>query len=254
MSENVNEELIIQYQQTKDDSLKVKLVEKYGYIVKTIVRQMQSAYVRDKDIEDIVSEGFCAMLKAFDTYDADKNVKFETYVSIRVRGAAIDYLRKLDWTPRRVKKNEKLLDKAHSEMFTILGRHPTEEELAGHMGITIEELRKMTLEVDKGNVISLNEMLYETEQTSIGEEIFSDNNIYNPEKSLEKKELYDIMYTAIQELSEREKTIISLYYNKNLKIREIAYVLNISEARVSQISTNAIRKLRCRLAKYRETE
>lgn len=254
MSENVQDELIIEYQQTKDDSLKAKLVEKYGYIVKTIVRQMQSVYVRDKDVEDIVSEGFCAMLKAFDTYDPKKNVKFETYVSIRVRGAAIDYLRKLDWTPRRVKKNEKLIDRAHAELFTKLGHHPTEEQIAEYMGVTLEQYRKMTLEVQKGNVISLNEMLYENEQMSMEKENFSDNNSFNPEKRLEKKELYDIMYTAVQELSERERTVISLYYNKNLKIREIAYVLNISEARVSQISTNALRKLKCKLAKYRDAE
>lgn len=254
MSENVHDELIMKYKETGDDALKAKLVEKYGYIVKTIVRQMQSAYVRDRDVEDIVSEGFCAMLKAFDTYDPEKNVKFETYVSIRVRGAAIDYLRKQDWTPRRVKKNEKLIDRAHSELFLKLGHHPTEEQLAEYMGITVEALRKMTVEVQKGNVVSLNEMLYENEQMSIGMGNFSDNNSYNPEKRLEKKELYDIMNTAVQELSERERTVISLYYNKNLKIKEIAYVLNISEARVSQISTNAIRKLRCKISKYRESD
>lgn len=252
MSENVQNELIIQYQRTKDNSLKAALVEKYGYIVKTIVRQMQSVYIKNSDIEDIVSEGFCALIKAFDTFDADKNVKFETYVSIRVRGAVIDYLRKLDWTPRRVKKNEKLIDKAHSELFTQLGTHPTEEQLAQYMGVSIEEYRKMLSEVQKSNVISLNEMLYENEQMAVNNEIFLDNNSSNPEKRLEKKELYDIIYTAVQELSERERTIISLYYNKNLKIREIAYVLNISEARVSQISTNALRKLRCKLSKYRE--
>ncbi len=252
MSENVQNELIIEYQTTQNEALKAKLVEKYGYIVKTIVRQMQSVYISDRDVEDIVSEGFYAMIKAFDTFDAEKNVKFETYVSIRVRGAIIDYLRKQDWMPRRVKKNEKLIDKAHSELFTILGNHPTEEQIAQHMGITIEEYRKISVEVQRSNVVSLNEMIYETEQSSTGEEIFSDNNSFNPEKCLEKKELYDIMYTAVQELSDREKTIISLYYNKNLKIKEIAYVLNISEARVSQISTNALRKLRCKLSKYRE--
>lgn len=252
MSENAQNELIIQYQQTKDNSLKAALVEKYGYIVKTIVRQMQSVYIKNSDVEDIVSEGFCALIKAFDTFDAGKNVKFETYVSIRVRGAVIDYLRKLDWTPRRVKKNEKLIDKAHSELFTQLGTHPTEEQLAQYMGVSIEEYRKMLSEVQKSNVISLNEMLYENEQTAVNNEIFLDNNSSNPEKRLEKKELYGIIYTAVQELSERERTIISLYYNKNLKIREIAYVLNISEARVSQISTNALRKLRCKLSKYHE--
>ena len=252
MSENIANELIIQYQNTKDDSLKVKLIEKYGYIVKTIVRQMQSVYVKDTDVEDLVSEGFYAMIKAFDTFDAQKNVKFETYVSIRVRGAVIDYLRKQDWMPRRVKKNEKLIDKASSELFTMLGTHPTEEQIANHMGISLEEYRKISAEVQKSNVISLNEMIYETEQYAVGEEIFSDNNSYNPEKCLEKKEVYDIMYTAVQELSDRERTVISLYYNKNLKLKEIAYVLNISEARVSQISSNALRKLKCKLSQYRQ--
>lgn len=243
-------EMVIEYQQSKDLDLKAEMVVKYSYIVKTIAFQIQGAYINGIDIDDIVSEGFYALIGAFDTFDYTKNVKFETYASLRIRGGMIDYLRKQDWTPRRVKKNAKLIESAQSELYRKLGKHPSEEQIAQHLGWDMREYFKNVQEVQHSSILSLNMLVCESETKSIQDDVRSEDIDSSPEASLERTELYNTMYKAVEGLSEREQLVISLYYNKNLKLKEIAYVLNVSEPRVSQIHSSAIRKLKYKMTEY----
>lgn len=251
LEDKTNEELLSEYKINNDEAVKQLLVVRYVYIVKMIAMQMRGVYLSFAQLDDIVNEGVIALIHAIDKFDPDKNVKFETFISKRIRGLIIDLARKQDWVPRNVKKSAKSIDSAANILFDKLGRYPTDREIADYLHISIEKYWSDMGNTNLFNMLSLDSLIEETgtnEQKRF--QLLNTNPDNIPEQILQTNENEKVLEEALSCLRKNEQLVISLYYRKELNMKEIASVLEISEPRVSQIHANAIRKLRIHMERY----
>lgn len=248
-SDMSNEELLKEYKDTNDISTKHELVLRYSYVIRTIALQMRNVYLNFTQIDDIISEGVIMLMNVIEKFEFSKNVKFETYLSIRIRGMIVDIARKQDWVPRSVRKVSKTIEKATADLFISLSRYPTEAEIADELGISIEKLREISSKTNLFNVISLESLLDDAQNNGTKTQILNNNASYMPEQHLQNMEVNETLEKAISLLKENEQIVVSLYYKEELSMREIADVLHVTQTRVSQIHANAIRKLKVYLEK-----
>ncbi|NLJ31989.1 MAG: FliA/WhiG family RNA polymerase sigma factor [Clostridiales bacterium] len=238
-----------QYLADRDVSVRNSLVVEYGYLVKCIALKTVGRYQHFNSMEDIVNEGLIALLDAVEKFDPDKQVKFETFASIKIRGAMIDFIRRQDCFPRRLKRMAKDLSDAENLLSHRLGRSPTDKELADFLNVSLVEYEKMQAETCALNMLSFEEMIYEKGVENIESSLTSEQ-IQGPEQFVSEKELRDVLAQNVDLLNDNEKIVISLYYREQLKIKEISGVMGISDSRVSQIHSNALRKLKKSLSEY----
>lgn len=251
-AEKASETLWEQYKESNTLALRNELVLKYSYIVNCIVAKMRSMCRGEHEVGDLVNQGFIALIDAVERYDPTRGSKFESFASIKINGAIIDYVRKHDMIPRRVRKAGRDIENAHSYLWTELLREPTEQEMADYLGKTEKEYRKEVTEVFNANVIYFDELIYNDDvNTAQVGSIVDENLITQPETYLNEKEFRQELAKAIDSLSEKERTVISLYYYENLKLKEISYVLDVSESRTCQIHISAIGKLKEYMKKNR---
>jgi len=238
-----NEELFRSYRVTGDIAIKQELVLRYLYIVRSVAMQMRGVYSHFTQLEDIVSEGVLVLMTAIDKFDIEKKIKFESFISKRVRGLVIDIVRKHDWVPRSIRKMAKDIDKATTVLFTQLGRMPTNEEIAMLLHMPLE---KYLEELGKTNVMSVVSFELLLEEGSGGKvrQVLNTNPETIPECRLDQMEVEVEIKTGLQKLREKEQLVVSLHYVQELSMKEIATILGVSEPRVSQIHANALRKLR----------
>ncbi|MFU0831595.1 MAG: FliA/WhiG family RNA polymerase sigma factor [Oscillospiraceae bacterium] len=243
------QELWARYSRDGDVETRNELIRQYSYLVRCIAIKIVGRYQYFNYLDDIISEGLIALMDAIAKFDRMKNVKFETFASIKIRGAMIDYIRRQDCFPRRLKKIAKAINEADEILNQRLGRSPTEQEIADYMNISLPEYEKMLAETCSMNMLSFEELVYEK-----GVEHFalrsSSECIEGPEQAMAEKELRSMLEKDIEKLAEKEKLVISLYYKEQLKIKEISAVMGISESRVSQIHSSALRKLKKSLENY----
>lgn len=232
-----------QYNDTRDAGIKQFLTEKYVYLVKLVAGRLGIYLNQYIDLDDLVGYGILGLIDAIDKFDLDKNVKFETYASLRIRGAILDAIRKLDWIPRTLRKKQKELDKAYTELEFELGRQPEESEVAKHLGITVNEYNNLLKEVNISTLVSIDEYTYQFE-------LIKDSKAEMPDTYVEEKEIKDMLSALIEALPEREKQVIFLYYFEEFTLKEISHVLEVSESRISQMHTKAVSRLRAKLEKY----
>ncbi len=248
LEELTNEELFLYYKKTGDQSLKWPLVLRYTNLVKSIALQVRGVYNSFAQVDDVINEGLIVLLSAVDKFDPEKGIKFETFASKRVRGAIIDLARKQDWIPRSVRRRSREIDDASCELFSQLGRMPNDQEMAERLGVTVEkyvdDLSGMTL----SSVMSL-EMVFEDREPQVGG-LPGVLEPERPEDNLLQGELFETLVNSIEKLSEKEQQVLSLYYHKNLNMKEISQVMSISTPRVSQIHTRAVQKLRVLMEGY----
>ena len=244
------QDLLRLYKETGDESLKWPLVLRYEGLIKNAAMQIRGVYSSFAQIDDIINEGILTLLGAIDKFDPDKGVKFETYVSKRIRGMVIDLARKQDWIPRNVRKRAREIDTASAELATTLGRTPTDEEIAGYLGITQERYQKDTANIALSNVLSLDMLMDTREPSGYPMEIPSGDTQSQPELMLQEREMQRALAQGIASLRENEQIVLSLYYERNLHLKEIAQVMELSEPRISQIHTRAIQKLRTYMEQY----
>ena len=235
--------LFEQYNITKDIELRNEIVLRYMDVVKYVAVSTRGIYCKYAETEDIVNEGVLALIKAVESYDLQRGIKFETYASIKVKGAIIDFVRKQDWVPRPVRHFAHLLDQAYNELYSKLDRHPTNQEIADHMGISKEKLLRSMADLAGTVTLSFEELLYEDNFESCEGGETADQEMY-------EKELKDTLAAAINELKPREKQVISLYYYEKLKFGEIAKVLGVTESRICQIHSKAMLLLKRKLQDY----
>lgn len=239
-------ELWQQYYATRDIHVRNQIIEKYSYLVKIIALKLRGVYQQYGDVDDIVNEGIIALMDVVEKYDITKNTKFETYASIRIKGSIIDYVRKQDWIPRKVKSDYKNIKEAEDKLTNSLGRQPKDEEIAKYLKMDMKEYNQIVNNAFGTSILSFEELLggsnlVETE-LNIGYDL--------PEEEIETKELYKVLVDSVHKLGEKEKLVISLYYKEDLKLKEIADILNISNSRVSQIHTSALQKLEKSIRDY----
>ena len=236
--------LFEEYRRHPSDELKWEIVMRHAGIVRNIALQIQGVYCTFAQLDDIINEGLITMAKAVDKYDPSIG-KFETYVAKRIRGMIIDLARQQDWVPRPVRRRAKEIERANSELYNQLGRFPTEQEVAKHLGISEEEYQDAMANSSMYSVVSLEETLEGYEQLTGPEQTASE---LLPEASLERTELLDELTEAISSLRQNEQIVLSLYYQKDMKMKDIADILGVSHARASQIHTRAIQKLKVLMA------
>jgi RNA polymerase sigma factor for flagellar operon FliA len=238
------QELLLLYKETGDENLKWPLVMRYEGLIKNVALQIRGIYSSFAQIDDIISEGILTLLSAVDKYDPSKGVKFETYISKRIRGMVIDLARKQDWMPRNVRLRAKEIDSAISDLSTELGRYPTNEEVAERLGVSVERYQKDAANVSLSNVLSLDVLLGAGDTDGYQIEVASSDDHSQPELALQEKELQEVLAQGISQLRKNEQIVLSLYYEHNLHLREIAQILDLSEPRISQIHSKALQKLR----------
>jgi RNA polymerase sigma factor for flagellar operon FliA len=254
LEELTEEELWVKYRKTKDPKIREAFIKQYAPLVKYVAGKVAVGMPHNVEFDDLVGFGVFGLLDAIDKFDPNKNVKFKTYAVTRIRGAIFDELRSIDWVPRSVRQKTKEVEDAISSLEAQLGRTATDQEIANSLGMDEGEFIKTIMKISGTSVLSLSDVWFsgdENDKVSIGESIESPSS-YNPDVIVEKEEIRRVIIESINELPEKEKKILVLYYYEDLTLREIGQVLEVTESRVSQLHTKAILRLRSRLTNIRK--
>lgn len=237
------------YQQNKSIEVRNELVLQYMGLVKKIVNRFKGSYSNFGQLDDMVNQGVLALIDAVERFDPDMGNKFETFATLKVKGAIIDFMRKQDWVPRNQRNLSRELDDVYSRLYAEYGTEPTKEQIASEMGITTAHLEKIFQQKHNSIILSYEEAINE-KMMSVSPLIVNESDGELPETELLYEELKSTLAEAIDRLNEKERTVISLYYYENLKLKEIAEVLEITESRVSQIHSAALLKMKHRITEY----
>ncbi len=245
MDDNEKKVLWEEYIKSRNAKLREKLIIEYAPLVKVVAGRMGMYLGYTVEYDDLVGYGVFGLIDAIDKFELTKGVKFETYASLRIRGAILDQIRKLDWIPRTLRQKQKKLDAAMSELETMLGRAPSSEEIAQKMEITVEELEGLLNQTQIASLVSLDEYLEQGSEVHVdagNRQIFQ-----QPEQVMERQDLKRLLAEAINTLTEKEQKVIALYYFEELTLKEISNILEVSESRVSQLHTKSLRKMKEKL-------
>lgn len=234
-------ELWYKYKEKNDMETKKELIEKYVPLVKVVAGRMFNFYGSKIEYDDLVGFGVLGLIDSIERFDLNKNIKFETYAQIRIKGAIIDNIRKLDWIPRSLRKKSKDVQKAIFELENKLGYNPSNEQISEYLHVSLKEVENMLSDITTFNVVSLEDFLNEN-----GEYFFEvkEDDKDTPERVYEKDEIKKILIDTIGALPEKEKLIISLYYYEELTYKEIGHILKLSESRISQIHSRVLIKIK----------
>jgi RNA polymerase sigma factor for flagellar operon FliA len=219
-------------------------------LVKFIAHRISSRLPAHVDVDDLIHSGILGLMDAVKKFEPDRNVKFKTYAEQRIRGAILDGLRDLDWVPRSLRRKKKDIETAYHLLEQQHGRAASDEEVAAHLGLTLEELQH-SLDDLKGVTLGT---FIDAGENGEGENLISfvpDPDGENPHILLQARELKTILKTAVDRLPTKERFVVQLYYFDELTMKEIGTLLNITESRVSQLHTKSMLRLRGKLKERR---
>jgi RNA polymerase sigma factor FliA len=226
-----------------------KLILHYAPLVKYVASRVATGLPSSVEQADLVSYGMFGLIDALQKFEPGRGNKFETYAIPRIKGAIIDELRAMDWVPRSIRFKAREIDKANADLEAMLKRQPTEKELAERLGISLRELHDVVSQISFVSVLALDEMVSvgadRGEQVSLIDTL-ADKGI-DPTQGVESQETRGLLAAAINDLSEREKIVVTLYYFEGLTLAEIGEILGVTESRVCQIHTKAVGVLRGQL-------
>ncbi len=223
------------YQKDRSTEVRDQLVEQYLPLVNIIAGRLAIGLPSHVDRDDLISSGFFGLLDAIERYDYARGNKFETYAGVRIRGSMLDYLRSKDWLPVSMRQKIRKYEQTVTELEGQLGRPATDAELADELGLAAKDLQALVTQLNVATIIPLEEYVH-AETPQIGE--------MDPQEMVERNELKNILAGAIDKLPDKEKTVVSLYYYEELTLKEISLILHLSEARISQLHTKAVFRLR----------
>lgn len=245
MNEKEKDKLWQQYSTKRTAAVREQLIIEYAPLVKLVAGRLSMYLGYTVEFDDLVGYGVFGLIDAIDKFDYNKGIKFETYASLRIRGAILDQIRKMDWIPRTLRQKQKKLENAIRELEIRYGRQASNEELAGELGISVEELEELVNQTQIANLVSLDEYLEQGSEVRV--EFGNTPRFEQPEKIMERQELKKILAQAIDSLTENEQKVIAFYYFEELTLKEISKILEVSESRVSQLHTKALRKMKERM-------
>jgi len=225
------------------------LIQKYASLVRYHVQRISASLPKNVSRDDLNSLGMMGLLDALEKFDANRDLKFDTYASFRVRGAILDGLRKEDWLPRGTREKAKKIDAVTEKLEQKYMRHVTEEEIAQELNMTVDEVYTTVNEQFFANVLSIDEQPDETDDKYGHTFIIKDKTGDQPEEKIIKHEVINEMTEVISKLSEKEQLVISLFYHEDMTLTEIGQIMGLSTSRISQIHSKCIYKLRGLLEK-----
>ncbi|HAO24183.1 MAG TPA: RNA polymerase sigma factor FliA [Methylophaga sp.] len=220
-----------------------QLIEQHGGLVKRIAYHLVARLPHTVDVNDLIQAGMIGLLDASNQYKASQGASFETYAGIRIRGAMLDEIRRNDWAPRSVHRKAREIAEVMHQLEQQLGRAPLEQEVADALQMTLEQYHQQLQDASGHQVFSLDDMT--DNQLTDGDSFGSDD--VGPAEITENNNFERALAEAIDGLPDRERLLMSLYYNEELNLKEIGEVLGVSESRVSQIHTQTVVRLRSKL-------
>ncbi len=250
MDEAGRKKLWEEYGKTRLPEIREKIILEYAPLVKLVAGRLSMYLGYNVDYEDLVSYGIFGLIDAIDKFDCLKDVKFETYASLRIRGAILDQIRKMDWIPRTIRQKQKKIDAVIKEIEMSTGRGGTDEEIARGLGISNEEYLEWQSQMKITNVVSLNEYMEQGSEVPAESNRHTTARFDSPEENIEKEELKKVLEQTMQLLTEKERKVILLYYYEELTLKEISHILEVSESRVSQLHTRALQKMKDKMGSY----
>ncbi len=238
------------YKTDDDRRARERLVLAYSPLVKYVAGRTAAGLPPHVEEADLISYGLVGLISAIERFEPAREIKFETYAIMRIKGAIIDELRAMDWVPRSVRSRAREVERANAKLEHTLQRAPTDKEMAAELKITVDELNESLLAISHSSMVALDELWSVSDssgdQVSLMDTI-EDHAAPDPAKALDVGDLKDRIAESIAKLPEREKLVIALYYYENLTLREIGEVLGVTESRVSQLHTKAVLRLRSRM-------
>lgn len=248
MDETGRKKLWDEYSRTKSPEVREKIILEYAPLVKVVAGRLSMYLGYNVEYDDLVGYGIFGLIDAIDKFDYLKEVKFETYASLRIRGAILDQIRKMDWIPRTIRQKQKRIDAVIKAVEVEKGRAATDEEIAEGLGISEEEYTDWQGQMKITNIVSLNEYLEQGSEVSV--EYNNTAKFDTPEEVLERGELKKMLGEALELLTEKERKVIVLYYYEELTLKEISNILEVSESRISQLHTKGLQKMKQKMGKY----
>jgi RNA polymerase sigma factor for flagellar operon FliA len=243
-----------QYGASKQNSLSEEYIDKYLPLVKRLAGRLAMSLPAHIEEEDLIGYGVFGLIDALQKYEPSRGVKFETYASLRIRGAMIDGLRSMDWVPHSARQKIKRVRQSYIDLENLKGRTPTIEEVAAYLEMPIEELHTTLLHGQYMTLVSMDQLLDSNSgDSSISPvDLIVDFEAQEAFKNIEKEEQKQILAKVIDKLSEKEKLVIAMYYREEMTLKEIAAVMSLSESRISQIHSQAILRLRGYLGRQKK--
>ncbi len=234
---------------TPVNSTRDRLINEYAPLIKYIAQKIAARLPANIELDDLISSGVIGLMDAIEKYDCSRDNKFKTYAEFRIRGAILDELRAQDWVPRSVREKAKQLERCYAKIEQEKGRHATDEEVCGALGLSQDEFHDMLNQVRSVSLLSYDDLSSFSkadkrslhgygETTSKSPTPFSEVNVAAVKRMISE---------AIADLPEKQRLVLSLYYYEDLNLKEIGRVLDVTESRVSQLHTQAILRLKGRL-------
>ena len=250
MNKVSKEKLWEMYQTKQTPELREQIILEYAPLVKVVAGRLSMYLGYNVEYDDLVSYGIFGLIDAIDKFDMDKEVKFETYASLRIRGAILDQIRKMDWIPRTVRQKQKKIDEAIKRVEMQTGKTALDDEVARELGISGNELLEWQSQLKVTNVVSLNEFIEQGSEPVM--DARHNSHFIQPEEQVQETELREKLQEAMEQLTEKEKKVILSYYYEDLTLKEISKVLEVSESRISQLHTKALSKMQKTMGVYME--
>jgi RNA polymerase sigma factor for flagellar operon FliA len=237
-----------EFKQTGERTVRNELIEHYSPFVKYVAGRVMAGLPRHFDEDDLISYGIIGLIDAIDRFEPDRNLRFETYAIPRIKGAIIDELRSIDWVPRSVRSKARAVEQAVTQLEATLRRSPTDAEVATELQMTSAEFHAALRKISSTGMMALDEVLRgsdRSDRSTLGESL--PDRSFGPVDTFEAKESKQALLSAVEDMPERERTVLTMYYYGGLTLTEIGAILGVTESRVCQIHTKALRHLRSKL-------
>ena len=242
------EKLWESYQKNPVFEIREQIIIEYAPLVKLVAGRLSMYLGYNVEYEDLVSYGIFGLIDAIDKFDRSKDVKFETYASLRIRGAILDQIRKMDWIPRAVRQKQKKIDEAIKNIEMKTGKTALDEEIASELGVSEDEYLNWQSQLKVTNVVSLNEFVEQGTEPAM--DATKNSHFAQPEDVVAESELKEVLAQSLETLTEKERRVIELYYYEELTLKEISSILEVSESRISQLHTRALAKMKKKMGSY----
>ncbi|MDV7103204.1 RNA polymerase sigma factor FliA [Vibrio sp. TH_r3] len=238
------------YDQHANVNSQKSFLEQYSTLVKRIAHHLMGRLPPSVQVDDLIQAGMIGLLEAQQNYDNSKGASFETYAGIRIRGSMLDEVRKGDWVPRSVHRNNRTINQAISELEAQLSRDPADIEVAQYLNMTIEQYHSALSDISCSRLVGIEDLGVSEDVISTSENSYSNT----PFQGVADENFRQALVESIKGLPEREALVLSLYYDEELNLKEIGEVLGVSESRVSQIHSQSMQRLRAKLSSWTQED